>query len=117
MSDDLDDFEALEEAKEAALQKQRFEAEQHRNDLAWMITHDQGRRILRVWLENTGFLGQSFDPHSDRQTAFNEGSRAMGAMMVRVIGDVSPTAILAILAQSLAVVEDPAMAEKNSHAS
>jgi hypothetical protein len=43
-------------------------------DLEGIMRTEQGRRILRLILERSGFFESSFN-QSDRVTAFNEGKR------------------------------------------
>lgn len=64
--------------------------ELHDADLRNLMATPGGRRFVARLLEATGLYGSSYDPSSDRQTAFNEGRRSVAHALIADVHRVCP---------------------------
>lgn len=51
-------------------------------DLAWLMSDKRGRRFMWRLLGGLGVYRQSFDPSSTHNTAFLEGQRSVGLLLI-----------------------------------
>ncbi|CAB4133163.1 hypothetical protein UFOVP140_47 [uncultured Caudovirales phage] len=65
-------------------------------DFKWLMSNKRGRRIVWRWLEKSGAFRQSFN-HSGSITAFNEGARTIGLMLIAQINEFCPEQYLTML--------------------
>ena len=65
-------------------------------DFRWLMSNKRGRRIVWRWLEKTGVFRSSFN-HSGSLTAFNEGSRNIGLMLIAQVHEFCPEQYLTML--------------------
>lgn len=65
-------------------------------DIKWLMAHKAGRRFMWRVLEKAGVYRSSFN-NSGSITAFNEGQRNIGLMLVAEIQDVTPDQYLAMI--------------------
>lgn len=70
------DIRALERHDEEQQRKRELAQAQHADDLRWLMSHAQGRRIVAQLLALSGTERQSFTGNST--TFFNEGARSIG---------------------------------------
>jgi hypothetical protein len=52
------------------------------SDLKWVMGTNQGRRFVMRLFERARIYGTTYDPTSDRNSAFNEGMRNAGLMLL-----------------------------------
>lgn len=73
-----DPFEFKEQRED--IERKRFiEQDQQREDMAWLMGDERGRRLMFSWLEFCGIRRTSMTGNS--QTFFNEGVRNVGLML------------------------------------
>jgi hypothetical protein len=65
-------------------------------DFRWLMSNKRGRRVVWRWLEKTGVYRSSFN-HSGSLTAFNEGSRNIGLMLISQVHEFCPEQYLTML--------------------
>lgn len=66
-----------EQAKKAQLSRTQFA-----DDLTWLMSDKRGRRIMFGLLGDCGIYRQSYIPSDTHGTAFREGVRSVGLMLV-----------------------------------
>lgn len=64
--------------------------ELHDADLRIVMATPAGRRFISRLIEACGVYGASYDPGSERQTAYNEGRRAVGHSVIEHVHRVCP---------------------------
>lgn len=84
-----DESELIQEKREELAAKFRLK---HRGDVQQILKIVECRRTLWRILELCGPYRQSYDPASARQTDFNEGQRAVGIEILKIIMDADPAA-------------------------
>lgn len=88
MSEEHDPFETLEaDRNERSKHERRIEMD----DIKWMLSSKQGRRVLWRVMTWTGVFRSSFN-HSGSIMAFNEGARYVGLTLLGQINDADPMA-------------------------
>lgn len=80
------------EAADAQAEARRVQVE----DIRWMLKHKEGRRVMWRLLSEAGIYRTSFN-NSGSVTAFNEGKRHIGLVLVNEINEVAPEQFLAML--------------------
>jgi hypothetical protein len=65
-------------------------------DFKWLMSNKRGRRVIWRWLERTGVYRSSFN-HSGSITAFNEGARNIGLMLIAQVHEHCPEHYLTML--------------------
>lgn len=83
MSLDPTDLLAHEEQAREADKMQRAKLAEMRDDIRWLMGHAQGRRLVWWLLSLAGVYRSTFVVgDGGRTTAFNEGKRALGLMLL-----------------------------------
>ena len=78
------DLRGQERAKEQSEDRAKLAAQTEQDDFKWLMGSKRGRRIMWRVLERCGVYRSSFN-HSGSITAFNEGARNIGLMMLSQI--------------------------------
>ena len=78
---------------EAASQLERINEGE---DFKWLMSNKRGRRVIWRLLGKTGVYRSSFN-HSGSVTAFNEGARNIGLMLIDAIHEFCPELFLTML--------------------
>jgi hypothetical protein len=100
MSDIIDEDYTLspEEVKKSREDSKKREAEHNRfiDDIRWVISKPQGRRIVYWLLAICGLFRGSFiaGEDGDRITAFNEGKKDIGLQFLINLNEANPTCFL-----------------------
>lgn len=81
------------EADEAGARERR---RKELDDLRWLLSHPQGRRIASRLLEEAGVFRSSYS-HSGSLMAFNEGKRHMGLFITGELMEASPDGYFKLL--------------------
>jgi hypothetical protein len=81
---DPTDPQGLDDAREEAGKRARADQETEESDIRWLMTCEQGRRIVWRLLSKSGVFQSSFDPMA-MQMAFNEGKRNYGLYMLELV--------------------------------
>ena len=68
-------------------------------DLAWLLSRPEGRRVLRRLLGRTGLFAASFSP-DPLTLAYREGGRAVGLALVAMIGAAAPERLAELLVET-----------------
>lgn len=84
------DLEAEPERAREKAQREAAASAREADDWMWLMDTPRGRRIVWSLLEKTGVYRTSFSPASDSQTAFNEGQRNVGLVIVTAIMQHTP---------------------------
>jgi hypothetical protein len=71
---------------------QRAALAQMRDDVRWLMAHAQGRRIVWRYLSAAGVYRTTFVAGDGLASAFNEGRRAMGLMLLDDVMTHAPAA-------------------------
>ena len=88
------DIELIHEKREEEALRQRIKG---RGDVQQILKIVEVRRTLWRILEICGPYQPSFDPLSARQSDYNEGKRAIGIEVLKIIMDADPAAYMQIL--------------------
>jgi len=86
---DDDDARVVEQAATAARRAAR-----EREDWRWLLGDPRGRRILWSMLEEAGVFRCSFDPGRADVSAFNEGRRNSGLLILTRVMEADPDAFV-----------------------
>lgn len=91
MSDNFDPFDlrGIERKKEQSDERTKLAMQTEADDWKWLMSNKRGRRIVCRLLESCGVYRLSFN-HSGSITAFNEGARNIGLMMLAQIHATCP---------------------------
>ena len=89
-----DETELIQEKREELAAKFRLK---YRGDIQQILKIVEVRRTMWRILELCGPYQPSFDPMSARQTDYNEGKRAIGLELLKIIMDADPAAYMQIL--------------------
>lgn len=74
------DIRALERQQQDQLVQEQLAKGQHAADIAWLMNHEQGRRIVSRLLDMTGVERNCFTGNST--TFYNEGARSIGVTLL-----------------------------------
>ena len=74
-----------------------LQREQEKADLLAVLDIPAGRRVLARLVRAAGVTGQAYAPGDALATAYNEGLRRMGLMIVDEVQAVEPAALVDIL--------------------
>lgn len=85
-----------EESKEDARREALVESTQHASDVRRLMAEEWGRRLMWTWLEFGGAHRLTFTAGQPDQTAFNEGVRNFGLMLLASIMEHAPGQWLAM---------------------
>lgn len=98
MAEHLDplDIRGQERSKASAEAASKLAQINEGEDFKWLMSNKRGRRIVASWLEKSGTFRQSFN-HSGSITAFNEGNRVIGLMLIQQINSFCPEQYLTML--------------------
>ena len=96
-----DPIDTADQERIAALtaEKERLQREREVNDLRHVMSSKQGRRFVYRLLGGMGLYRLSFNAESDRLTAFNEGARNQGLMLLSEITEACPDRYAEMLAE------------------
>lgn len=75
------DLDGQEAAQQKARTGRQLAAQVEKEDVAWLMSNKQGRRIVFRLLERAGVNRTTFVAQSSSQSAFNEGMRNFGLML------------------------------------
>ena len=98
-----------EEQKRQVMERNRQRREEEINDLRAVLSSVSGRRFIWRLLERGGVFRSSFNAESDSYTAFNEGRRNLGLLVLNDILETDPDAFTLMQRES---VEAAAFAER-----
>ena len=87
---------SLDHEQEKAAQEEAEARRVEEEDIRWLLASKQGRRFAWRILEIAGVYRTSFN-NSGCITAFNEGKRNVGLMLLADILDIAPEQYLAML--------------------
>lgn len=73
---------------------------QELDDVRWLMSHKQGRRVARRLLEKAGIYRTSFTGNSG--TFFNEGMRNLGLFLFNDVMEVAPEQYVKLLEETKA---------------
>jgi hypothetical protein len=90
------DLQAQAEHRENEANRKRLAKEVEQADIKWQMGSKRGRRIIWRLLDEAGIHRSSFDK-DPYQTAFNEGWRNFGNMLLAKINDACPELYVAML--------------------
>lgn len=90
------DLRGQERAQEQSEAAQRLSMINEAEDFKWLMGNKRGRRVIWRWLEKTGVFRSSFN-HSGSITAFNEGARNIGLMLIAQIHECCPEHYLTMI--------------------
>lgn len=93
---DPTDIAAQDQEQEAQAFDSRIAAKKQVEDFKWLMKQAPGRRYAWRLLEKTGVFRTSFDDSSQR-TAFNEGQRNIGLMVLSELNEHCPEQYLLML--------------------
>lgn len=89
------DIRAIERQQQDQLVQDALAQGQHAADLAWLMSHEQGRRFMSRLFDMTGTERNSFTGSST--TFFNEGARSIGVALLSEVKAVAWSEYLAML--------------------
>lgn len=100
-------FLSPEEVKERNIEKKKREAEHLRliDDMRWVLSKPQGRRICQWLLELCGVFRGTFVAgglEGQRATDFNEGGRDKGLAFIQLLHEANPAIVLQMQTEKLA---------------
>lgn len=98
-----------EEQKRQVMERNRQRREEETNDLRAVLSSVSGRRFIWRLLERGGVFRSSFNAESDSYTAFNEGRRNLGLL---VLNDILEADLDAFTLMQRESVEAAALAER-----
>lgn len=98
-----------EEQKRQVMERNRERREEEINDLRAVLSSVSGRRFIWRLLERGGVFRSSFNTESDSYTAFNEGRRNLGLL---VLNDILEADLDAFTLMQRESVEAAALAER-----
>jgi hypothetical protein len=88
-----------EEQVKKAEKKEAFKANQNVDDMRFILSNAQGRRVLKKYLEACGVFRTSFSENVN-QTLFLEGQRNVGLMLLNDINAADPMAYVKMMNES-----------------
>lgn len=94
------DIRAIERQQQDELVKQELQRGQQAADLAWLMSHEQGRRIVARLLDLSGVERNSFTGNST--TFYNEGARSLGVLLLAEVKAVAWDHYIAMLKEQRA---------------
>lgn len=97
------------EQRRLVMEKNRRRREEETNDLRAVLSSASGRRFVWRLLERGGVFRSSFNAESDSYTAFNEGRRNLGLLVLNDILEADPDAFTLMQRES---AEAAAFAER-----
>ena len=77
------DLRAHERTEDERARREALVRDQQADDLRWLMSHKQGRRVMARILEQSGVEQISFTGNS--QTFFNEGARSVGVPLLNEV--------------------------------
>ena len=89
------DIQALARAQDETQAKEKLQREQNEDDIRWLMSTAQGRRIMARLLHVTGTQRSSFTGNST--TFFNEGARSIGLLYTEEVLRIAPDDYLKML--------------------
>lgn len=93
MLNDPTDLAAQDEARAETARLQQAQFAKLREDVRWLMGHAQGRRIVWRYLSAAGVYRTTFAPgDGGRKTAYNEGMRSMGLLILDDVMQHAPAA-------------------------
>lgn len=85
-----------EEQVKKAEKKEAFKSHQNIDDMRFILSTVQGRRVLKKYLETCGVFRTSFSENVN-QTLFLEGQRNVGLMLLNDINSADPMAYVKMI--------------------
>jgi hypothetical protein len=82
-------------AKQA--RKEELRGKQRESDLRSILQTPEGKRFMWYLLSDTNIFGMTFVPDDPYQTAFNEGRRNVGTMLLALINEQCPEEYLEMM--------------------
>jgi hypothetical protein len=86
---DPTDIAELDADKAAREDRARLAAQQERADVKWLMSGKQGRRVVWRLLSQAGVFRSTFSTNA-MQSAFNEGARNSGLLLLNQVHAVAP---------------------------
>lgn len=87
---DPTDIRQQERQRESAELARKAQRDQEAADYGWLMADKRGRRIVAGLLERAGVFRSSFAGENSHATAFNEGQRNAGLVLLATINDHAP---------------------------
>lgn len=85
----------------AAIAKAKRDEEDTEKDLDFVVSQPRGRRFIYNLVFQTGHaLSQSYVPNSFDSTAYNEGARSIGNLIMRQLQTTNPKAFMQMLEEN-----------------
>lgn len=98
------DLRGQERAKEQSEEAIRLVLQTEQDDIKWLMGSKRGRRVVWRQLERCGVYRLSFN-HSGSITAFNEGMRNIGLMLLAQVQELAPDQFAVMLKEQTAKQE------------
>lgn len=108
------DLRGQERAKAEADERNKLASQTELDDFKWLMSSKRGRRFVWRLLEKCGVYRSSFN-HSGSITAFNEGARNIGLMVLDQIHGSCPDQFSVMLKEQRDVRNDADDRRRNDH--